>query len=80
MSVYSRDNKEWYNFCGKVNLKNYRNSTNFLKDFFEKEIYYTNLYFFENNQNEVKNLKIDCISNKNIFTKTLALFALILLL
>ena len=80
MSVYSKVNKEWYNFCGKVNLKNYENSKNFLKDFYEKEIYYTYQYFFELNNNDVKNLKIDCISNKNIFTKTLALFALILLL
>ena len=71
MNIYSKQDKTWYNFCGKVNLEKSKGN-NFLKKFKDEDIYASNKDYLNIKDTErEKYIKIDCFMKKYIILKFL---------
>ena len=83
----TKDNKDkehvkWYNFCGKVNLDNYKEQKDFIQAFVDDVVYESNKVVFITKDKKNKDkiyLKIDCFGTKINFVKSIGLALLFLL-
>ena len=77
-----KEHVKWYNFCGKVNLDNYKEQKDFIQAFVDDVVYESNKGVFvtkDKKGKDKKYLKIDCFGTKINFVKSIGLALLFLL-
>ena len=77
-----KEHVKWYNFCGKVNLDNYKEQKDFIQAFVDDVVYESNKVVFITKDKKNKDkiyLKIDCFGTKINFVKSIGLALLFLL-